>query len=115
LEQKLFDLSGDIAAGHHVPPGVRILSMKQNPTQEWVDLRQAAMNRLRAENDALLERLKELEASASSSTRQGVGTELVPRESWDLVSKEKKELESLLEQKEKRIMRLKEVRRHSVS
>jgi mitotic spindle assembly checkpoint protein MAD1 len=111
LEQKLFDLGGDIAAGQHVPPGVRVLSLKDNPEQAWVDLRQSAMDRLRGENEALLKRLKELEALAASAGVSGATSaaddkELVPRESWELAVREKKELEELVVQKEKRLERL---------
>lgn len=94
-----------------MPPGIRVLSMKENPEQEWFDLRQAAMDRLKGENEALLKRLKELEESGAISTRidDGTNTELVPRESWELVNREKKELEDTVKQKEKRLLRLQQV------
>ena len=111
LEQYLFDLSGEIAGGRHVPPGVRVLSMKENPEQEWFDLRQAAMDRLKGENEALMKRLKELEESGARGTciNDGINTDLVPRESWELVNREKKELEDTVKQKEKRLLRLQQV------
>ena len=37
--------------------------IKYNPEQEWFDLRQAAMDRFKGENQALMKRLKELEES----------------------------------------------------
>jgi mitotic spindle assembly checkpoint protein MAD1 len=52
LEQTLFELRGEIGAGRHVPPGVRVLSLCENPAQNWADLRQAALDRLKAENSA---------------------------------------------------------------
>ncbi|KAH6894839.1 hypothetical protein BKA70DRAFT_1199767 [Coprinopsis sp. MPI-PUGE-AT-0042] len=52
LEQALFDLSGEIAGGRHVPPKTRVLCMAENPDQAWVDLRQATMDRIKGENDA---------------------------------------------------------------
>lgn len=112
LEQSLFDLSGEIAGGRHVPPGIRVLSMKENPEQEWFDLRQATMDRLKGENEALMKRLKELEESGAKSTRIDDGTnnaELVPRESWELVNREKQELEDTVKKKEKRLLRLQQV------
>lgn len=112
LEQKLFDLSGEIAGGRHVPPGVRVLSLRNNPEQQWVDLRQAAMDRLRAENEALLKRLKELEESGVSLAQGGgqmTNNDLVPRESWETLDREKTELEAVLKQKEKRLLRLQQV------
>ncbi|KAK0446232.1 spindle assembly checkpoint component Mad1 [Armillaria borealis] len=111
LEQKLFDLGGEIAGGRHVPPGVRILQLKENPLQDWVDLRQSAMDRLKGENEALIKRLKELEESGIKgvATSAQPGEELVPRESWELVSKEKSDLEELVSRKEKRLLRLQQI------
>jgi mitotic spindle assembly checkpoint protein MAD1 len=117
LEQSLFELSGEIGAGRHVPPGVRVLSLKDNPEQQWVDLRQAVMDRLKGENEALMKRLRELEESgARAGGMEGEGEgeskgELVPRESWELVNKEKTELEEVVRQKEKRLLRLQQVRK----
>ncbi|KAH6894869.1 hypothetical protein BKA70DRAFT_1439352 [Coprinopsis sp. MPI-PUGE-AT-0042] len=62
----LFDPSGEIAGGRHVPPKMRILCMADNPDQAWVDLRQATMDRIKGENEALIKRLKELEESGVS-------------------------------------------------
>lgn len=110
LEQTLFELRGEIGAGRQLPLGVRVLSMRENPAQQWVDLSQAAMDRLKGENEALLKRLKDLEengvtAGGGSAQKE----ELVPRESWEVVNREKIELEEELKQKEKRLMRLKQV------
>jgi mitotic spindle assembly checkpoint protein MAD1 len=113
LEQALFELGGEIAAGHHVPPGVRVLSLRENPEQAWVDLRQSVMDRLKGENEALLNRLRELEAAAAVngiSANVVKGEELVPRESWELVNKERNELTELVQQKELRLKRLQTVR-----
>src|SRR6266403_957084 len=67
LEQTLFELRGEIGAGRHVPPGVRVLSLSANPAQEWADLRQAALDRLKEENAALLQRLSTLSSSSISN------------------------------------------------
>ena len=85
--------------------------MKENPEQEWFDLRQATMDRLKGENQALMKRLKELEESGTKSTLvdDERNIELVPRESWELVNREKKELEDTVKQKEKRLLRLQQV------
>ncbi|KAH9957583.1 hypothetical protein BC827DRAFT_1224448 [Russula dissimulans] len=131
LEQTLFELRGEIGAGRHVPPGVRVLSLCANPAQEWADLRQAALDRLKEENAALLQRLSALEASgarsehtstststsapdgggaaSSSSTTATAVAELVPRASWAAVCEEKAQLEEELRQKEKRMLRLRQV------
>src|SRR5579863_1621414 len=124
LEQTLFELRGEIGSGRHVPPGVRVLSLSSNPAQDWVDLRQAALDRLKEENTALLQRLSALETSGSgeqgaSSTSDaattsnagvsGTATGLVPRASWVAVCQEKAQLEEELRQKEKRMLRLRQV------
>lgn len=108
LEQTLFELRGEIAGGRRIPPGVRILSIRENPEQQWFDLRQATMDRLKSENEALLKRLKELEDNGVRHL-EGSGEELVPRESWELVNKEKQDLEELIKKKEKRLLRLQQV------
>ncbi|KAI0942237.1 hypothetical protein AcW1_002917 [Taiwanofungus camphoratus] len=110
LEQTLFELRGEIGAGRHLPPGVRVLSLKNNPAQQWADLSQAAMNRLKGENEALLKRLKELDDNGVRGSRQASSTEdLVPRESYEVVNKEKTKLEEELKQKEKRLLRLQQI------
>jgi mitotic spindle assembly checkpoint protein MAD1 len=111
LEQTLFELRGEIAGGRHVPPGVRILSLKENPEQQWFDLRQATMGQLKSENQALMKRLKILEESGGRplAGQEQAGKDLVPRESWELVIKEKGDLEELVKQKEKRLLRLQQV------
>lgn len=110
LEQTLFELRGEIAGGRHVPPGVRILTMQDNPEQQWFDLRQAAMDRLKGENEALMNRLKELEESGAHTTTHHDREDLVPRESWELVDRERQELVETVKQKEKRLLRLQQVR-----
>jgi len=44
-------------------PKTHVLHLKENLDQPWVDLRQAAMDRLKSENEALLNHLKDLEDS----------------------------------------------------
>lgn len=111
LEQTLFELRGEIGAGRHLPPGTRVLCLKDNPAQQWEDLSKAAMDRLKSENKALLKRLKDLEDSGARSTGENASKEdLVPRESYVVVAEEKTKLEHELKQKEKSLLRLKEVR-----
>ncbi|KZT00090.1 MAD-domain-containing protein [Laetiporus sulphureus 93-53] len=109
LEQTLFELRGEIGAGRHLPPGMRVLSLRDNPAQQWEDLSKAAMDRLKGENEALLNRLKELEESGVKGGAAVSGQDLVPRESWEVLSKEKAELQDQLKQKEKRLLRLQQV------
>ncbi|KIK41019.1 hypothetical protein CY34DRAFT_236280 [Suillus luteus UH-Slu-Lm8-n1] len=110
LEQILFELRGEIGAGNHVPPGMRVLCLRDNPAQQWTDLRQSVMDRLKSENEALIKRLRELENSGAVAADGGVlRHDLVPRESWEVLDKEKKELEEMVKQKEKRLLRLQQV------
>jgi mitotic spindle assembly checkpoint protein MAD1 len=70
LEQTLFELRGEIGAGRHVPPGVRVFSLFANPAQDWADLCQAALDRLKEKNTALLERLRPARCQAHTALYQ---------------------------------------------
>lgn len=107
LEQKLFDLCGEIGAGRQVPPGIRVLTFRDNPAQQEVDLRQATLDRLKGENEALLEKLAALETGGRDPNAPPA--DFVPTESWEVMKTEKAELVLALEHKEKRIKRLQEV------
>ncbi|KZW01952.1 hypothetical protein EXIGLDRAFT_736697 [Exidia glandulosa HHB12029] len=107
LEQTLFELRGTIAQGNHVPPKVRVLGMRGSPLQEWEELQQANLDRLKAENTALLKRLAELQARSSNS--DGSRGDLLPRESFERLEKENEQLQEERAQKIKRFDRLKEV------
>ncbi|CAL1701807.1 unnamed protein product [Somion occarium] len=114
LEQTLFELQGEIGGGRHIPPGVRVLSLRDNPASQWEDLSRKALERVKDENEALLKRLKELEESGvrgrgGNGGQTGEDEELVPRKSWEAAIQEKEELEEALKQKEKRLIRLKQV------
>ncbi|KAJ3747630.1 spindle assembly checkpoint component Mad1 [Lentinula detonsa] len=122
VEQELFDLRGEVAGGRHIPPNTRVLEMKDNPHAEWETSRTAVLERLKGENQALLKRLTDVEtalkeadvAKASNGPAkqlqfdEGVST-LVPRESLELAVKEKEDLEDVLQQKEKRLLRLQQI------
>ena len=49
-------------------------------------------------------------SGAVVADNQAPRDELVPRESWEVLDKEKKELEEVVKQKEKRLLRLQQVR-----
>lgn len=107
LEQKLFDLGGEIGAGRQVPPGTRVLTLRDNPAQREVDLRQATLDRLKRENEALLGKLAALGGGGQDANPPPA--DFVPSESWEVMKAEKAELVSALEHKEKRIKRLQEI------
>jgi mitotic spindle assembly checkpoint protein MAD1 len=97
---------------------VRVLSLRANPAQDWADLRKAALDRLEDENAALLQRPSALEASGIYSVhpatdavadRSSITTKPVPRASRAAVCRERAQLEDELRQKEKRMLRLRQV------
>ncbi|KAI6024232.1 spindle assembly checkpoint component Mad1 [Pisolithus marmoratus] len=112
LEQTLWELRGKIGAGNHIPPGTRVVCLRDNPAQQWNDLRQSVLDRLKNENEALIRRLRDLEnstAAVQSEASASKGDDLIPKESWDVLDNEKRELEETVKQKEKRLLRLQQV------
>ena len=114
LKQTLFELGGEIGAGRHLPPGVRVLSLRDNPAQQWEDLSQAVVDRLKNEIDALLKRIHDLENSGTVSDTTS-REELVPRESLEAAKSENEDLRDLLKQRDKRLLRLQQVRHLDLS
>lgn len=84
-----------------------MLTFRDNPAQREVDLRQATLDRLKGENEALLEKLVTLETGGRNANTSSA--DFVPKESWEVMKTEKAELALALEHKEKRIKRLQEV------
>lgn len=114
LEQTLFELRGDIASGAHVPPNHRVLCLRENPFQQWVDTREEIVRRLKNENEALLSKLAALgqaehEKDLSMDITNVPVPASVPRESWEVEHAEKLALEEELKQKDKRLLRLQQV------
>ncbi|KAJ7507308.1 MAD-domain-containing protein [Mycena galericulata] len=113
LEQELFELSGEIAGGRHIPPGIRVLSFRDTPElllRDNPEARQTEMDRIKEENAALIHRIEELQkGGARVDDGAGIGDHLIPKESWDAVCKERDDLQGMVKQKETRLKRLKEV------
>jgi mitotic spindle assembly checkpoint protein MAD1 len=74
----------------------RVIELKDNPTARYQAVQKKHLDQLTAENAALLLRLQ----------GKGVG---VPQETIDRMKGELERMEALVAQKEKRMMRLKEV------
>ncbi|KAL5524889.1 MAD1_2 [Sanghuangporus sanghuang] len=68
LEQQLFDLGGEIGAGRHIPPATRVLSLRQNPAQEWADTRQI----LKTMSEKRRLRLQEVFTAKSKEFREAI-------------------------------------------
>ena len=100
LEQQLFDLQGEVAAGRHVPPNTRVLQLADNPEKQWFDLRQQTIDDLKQENKALLDRLTAHAPDPSS---------LIPPQSYTSLQSSLSDLQSQLAQKQKRLLRLEQI------
>lgn len=74
----------------------RVLELKDNPTSRFQAIQKKNLNQLTDENAALLQRLQ----------GKGIG---VPQETIERMKGELERMEALVAQKEKRMMRLKEV------
>src|SRR5271154_5741209 len=74
----------------------RVLELKDNPTTRFQSIQKKHLDQLTEENAALLQRLQ----------GKGIG---VPKETIERMKGELERMESLVAQKEKRMMRLKEV------
>ncbi|KAI9435280.1 hypothetical protein H4582DRAFT_1970937 [Lactarius indigo] len=88
------------------------LALCTNPAQNWLDLRQAVLDLLKSENTALLQHLFALKNPPTnpdpdaSSEGQLVP---VPRARWSAVCEERAQLEVELKQRDKRLLRLRQV------
>ncbi|KLO07802.1 hypothetical protein SCHPADRAFT_944978 [Schizopora paradoxa] len=120
LEQQLFELGGEMGGGRHIPPGMRVVCLRDNPARLWADTREQVLNRLRSENEALLKRLEEVESrlgngdvnmvpTSGSNEGQGATLKIVPIQTWESLKQEKSDLEDALKQREKRLQRLKDI------
>jgi mitotic spindle assembly checkpoint protein MAD1 len=105
-----------MGGGRHIPPGTRVVCLRDNPAQRWADTRAEVLERLKRENEALLRRLGEVEkrvgvgAGEMDVDSEEGGGKFVPRESYEGLKAEKQELEEVVKQKEKRLLRLQQVR-----
>ncbi|KAI4122696.1 MAG: hypothetical protein LQ341_007281, partial [Variospora aurantia] len=86
----------------------RILALRANPTSTYLSMRQSEIDSLRAENKALLEQFVPSTRSQSSSspTEQ---VQLVPVHTLNNARAELRALEAVVADKEKRMMRLKQI------
>ncbi|ELU40577.1 MAD domain-containing protein [Rhizoctonia solani AG-1 IA] len=107
LEQTLFELRGEIAAGTHDEPGTRTLQLADNPEARWFAMREEEVGRMKEEINVLRARITEGGSGVATAADGGDG---VPRETYENLQREKEELEEVVKQKEKRLLRLKSVR-----
>lgn len=105
LEQELFELGATINAGNHVPPTTRVVQFTHNPIAEDVNLKKETFERLRRENEELVQRLGEVERGLGIDEE----AQVVPRSSWQNIWMEKEDMVKTVADKEKRLLRLKQV------
>ena len=107
LDEQLFRLQGDVGTGRLVPPGIRVLEMAGNPASKWFGKREEDVQRLRKENEALRSMMGD---GVTRPTEGAAADGLVPKETLDVLIQEKAELEKTIKEKEKRLLRLQQVR-----
>ena len=109
LDEELFRLKGEVGTGRHVPPGIRILEMVDNPAAKWFGKREEDVQRLKKENEALRSMMGDGVAASTRPTDGVITDGLVPKETLDVLIQEKSELEMTIKEKEKRLLRLQQV------
>jgi mitotic spindle assembly checkpoint protein MAD1 len=107
LDAEVNDLMRRVASGEYNPKRERVLELQSNPAGKMMAIRNQVLEDLKRENEVLIERLRATASGASGAEGAGEeGSGLIPKESWDRLCKEKKDMEKA---HEKRLMRLKEV------
>ncbi|GFZ47899.1 hypothetical protein JCM24511_05646 [Saitozyma sp. JCM 24511] len=104
LDAEVNDLMRRVASGEYNPATERCIELRSNPASKVHAVRTKQLEDLRTENDALLQRLKSVDKTPVSPGAEGAG--LVPRESFERLSREKEDLERA---HAKRLLRLKEI------
>lgn len=105
LERDLADAELRLGSGEYNAKIWRCVEFAENPAARDHAIRKETLEKLRGENGALVERIKELEGRVGAGvTSEGHG--MVPRETYERL---KDEFEEKERGHEKRLMRLKEV------
>lgn len=86
---------------------MRVLELIGNPAQVWFGKREEDVTKLKKENEVLRELVKD-SSQAVQADRNVEG--MVPKATLEVMQKEKTELEQTIRDKEKRLMRLQQVR-----
>ena len=85
----------------------RVLSLRSNPTTDFEAIKASTLSTLKQENHDLLARLDNSTLGHTESKHSGV--DLVPKSTLDALRLELKELERTVAEKEKRMLRLKQI------
>lgn len=106
LEDDLFRLRGEIGTGRHLPPATRVLEFANNPAAKWFGRREEDLEKLKKENEALRSMIAD---NPGVATQNAVPEGLVPKATLDVLMEEKALLEQEIKDKDKRLLRLREV------
>ncbi|KAJ3042793.1 coiled-coil domain-containing protein mad1 [Rhizophlyctis rosea] len=101
LDRQVTELLGALGRGEYNPETTTILQLANNPESQEYAIRESTLNALRAENDSLRKLLRGGEAAG--------GVQLVPAEAYRVVEVDRINLKNALGEKDKRLLRLKEV------
>lgn len=97
-----------------MPQNTNVVRFEGSPASEHFALRRQELQRLKDENAALLKTLIDVENGLGLGDGEGSGEKMVPWKTWDNVLVEKAELNEKVNQNEKRLLRLQQVRSHLV-
>lgn len=106
LGQEVVALEHKVGRGEFNIKTTRVLEMRDNPISQDYAIRSETLNALKEENRLLLEKLKNGGGNASSSDSAQTG---LPQQTMLNLSKEKETLERQLSDKDKRMLRLKNI------
>ena len=104
LEKEVVSLENKVGRGEYNVKTTRVLELKDNPVSQDFAIRTETLNSLKEENKLLLEQLKKSSLSTTSSNEEGL-----PKQTVLNITKEKEQLEKELSDKDKRMLRLKNI------
>ncbi|KND00966.1 uncharacterized protein SPPG_04065 [Spizellomyces punctatus DAOM BR117] len=108
LDMQVGELQRALGRGEYDPATTRILQLADNPETREAAIRQSTLDALREENRKLMSRVVELNGAVGKAG-SSLGPGMVPLESVRSLEVECNQLKQAVEEKEKRVARLKEV------
>lgn len=107
LDGQVHELQRALGRGEYNPATTRVLQLADNPERQEAAIRQATLDALREENRKLMEQISKVGVGAGHGKGPAIG--MVPIESLKSLEIECLKLQQAVEDKEKRVLRLKEV------
>ncbi|KAK9710114.1 coiled-coil domain-containing protein mad1 [Basidiobolus ranarum] len=111
LDKQLGALEFALGRGEYNPSKTRVLQLIDNPTSREVNIRASTLDSLKAENKQLLQKIQELQTTRPNPAAKATteDSDMIPYQSYANLQNENRRLEDQVAEKEKRMMRLKEV------